>query len=274
MNWDLIEAQLQGQLENLTARLPYIIVGLGVLLAFYLLARAVAQTAKRAVDRVGGDETAKLLVGRLSFLGVLVVGLLVSASIAIPSFSLSAMVTTLGVSSVALGFALKELLENFVAGLYLLLARPYRVGDVIQVDKWEGTITHIGIRAVTIQMFNRETVLVPCARVFKEDVKIVTQEAIRRVDVAIILDHAADTAAALEVLRRALPEVALVREDPAPLVAVERVDEFGIHCRTWAFSDLREHDPRVVKSEILAAQVRGLQAAGVAFAAHPGGRAR
>jgi len=76
-----------------------------------------------------GRQSLALLLGQLAHLVVVIFGLLISLSIVAPSFTVGDLIKTLGIGSVAIGFAFQNILENFLAGILLLLQEPCQIGD-------------------------------------------------------------------------------------------------------------------------------------------------
>ena len=109
-------------------------------------------------------------------------GFLVGFSIAAPSFQASDLIKVLGIGSVAIGFAFQNILQNFLAGLLLLWTEPFRVGDQIRLDNFEGTVEEIETRATTIKTYDGRRVVIPNADLFTRAVTINTAFDSRRWD--------------------------------------------------------------------------------------------
>ena len=111
----------------------------------------------------------------------MVVALLISAAIIFPSVKPSDVLGTLGIGSVAIGFAFKDILQNLLAGLLLLINRPYRRGDQIKVKDFEGTVEHIESRATLIKTYDgRRRVIIPNSDVYTSPVVVNTAFDYRR----------------------------------------------------------------------------------------------
>lgn len=117
--------------------------------------------AQRAFGRNGA-----VLVGRLTSIAVLIIACLLILGLLGANWT--ALLAVVSAGTVAVGLALQDVLKNFVAGIYLLLERPFRVGDAIKVREVEGTIHGIDIRTTLIRNLQGELVLVPNATIFTE----------------------------------------------------------------------------------------------------------
>ena len=94
--------------------------------------------------------------------------------IAIPSFQPAQLIQLLGISGVAIGFAFLDILQNFLAGILILLTEPFRLGDQIVVGGYEGTVEEIETRATSIRTYDGRRVVIPNSNLFTESVTVNT----------------------------------------------------------------------------------------------------
>ena len=113
-----------------------------------------------------------LLLGRLVHIGIVILGVLVALSVIAPSFQASDLIKILGIGSVAVGFAFQNILQNFLAGILLLLQEPFRIGDLISVTGIEGTVYDIQSRATVITTKEGRQVIIPNAIIFTSPVAV------------------------------------------------------------------------------------------------------
>ena len=127
--------------------------------------------APRFVARAVSSRRQNIAVvfARLIQGATILVGFLVSFSIIAPSFQASDLIKILGVGGVAVGFA-----QNFLAGLLLLWTEPFRVGDEIKLDAFEGTVEEIQTRATIIRTYDERRVVIPNADLFTHSVIVNT----------------------------------------------------------------------------------------------------
>lgn len=157
-----------------------VIVLVAVILSHFLRGRIERSLARRSFGRNGA-----LLVGRLFSLGILVVTLL--AILGSFGAEWTGLLTVLGAGTVAVGLAIQDVLRNFVAGIFLLLERPFRVGDSIRVRDVEGEVQGIDIRTTLVKPADGSSVMIPNAVVFTEVLTNRSRSGQRRVDLAIDL---------------------------------------------------------------------------------------
>lgn len=251
--WNKIQERFGEQIADFVASMPRYIFAIVVAILTYWLARRIQKFVKDTVERLNQAPEGAVILGRMAYFGVMVVGLLVALSVARVGLDLGTMVGTLGLSSVAIGFAFKDLLENFIAGVYLLVSRPFKIGDVIEIGGMRGTVLEIGTRAALIQKFDREAILMPCARLFKEEVTVVSRNMVRRITLGVGVDYESDLDKVRDVTMEALLSIESVLDDPAPVVTFDGFGESSIDLTMYFFSDLGMNDLRVVKNDVLIA---------------------
>jgi len=118
-----------------------------------------------------------ILLGQLAQLVVVVLGCLISLSVIAPSFHASDLIKMLGIGSVAIGFAFQNILQNFLAGILLLLHEPFKLGDVISVTGLEGHVDDIQTRATLISTADGHRVVIPNAVLFTNPVIVANPQA-------------------------------------------------------------------------------------------------
>lgn len=184
-------------LEVLADKLPYILMGALFFALAWWISRLTARLTRAALARTSTEGHVDVLLGRFAAGVVLAVGFIVS--LGIMGVQVSALVTSLGLAGVTIGFALKDVLANSMAGVLLLLQRPFTIGDVITVAGCEGTVRDIRVRDTLIERADGRMIFVPNATVFNEPITNTSVASRRRVEVVTRIPLSAD----LEVARAA-----------------------------------------------------------------------
>src|SRR5438105_8624699 len=165
-------------IDTFIDRLPALVVAIVVFVGFYFLSFFVA----RIIHRILGKHRQNLgaVFARLFSGATILLGLLVAFSIVAPSFQASDLVKILGIGGVAIGFAFQNILQNFLAGVLLLWSEPFRVGDEIKLDAFEGAVEEIQARATIIKTCDERRVVIPNADLFTRAVIVNTALDTRR----------------------------------------------------------------------------------------------
>ena len=115
--------------RDFMALLPNLLIGIVVFVGFIFVARGVQSLVERLVQNRGQSQSLKLLLSRLSYVAALILGILVTVTIMVPGFTPASLLSALGVGGVAIGFAFKDIFQNFLAGILLLITEPFKIND-------------------------------------------------------------------------------------------------------------------------------------------------
>ena len=215
---DLIQ-QIQSSLLNVVGRtteaLPSFLVAIAILFLTRYASNFIRRTTAAAGRRILKSKSLQSLLVQTSYVATWVAGILFASVIAFPSLRLGDIIGLLGLSSVAIGFAFQDIFKNFLAGVLLLLNEPFRLGDQVIVNGFEGTIEDITIRATQIKTYQGERVVIPNALVFTSPVEVLTAMPHRRTDLALGVDYNTDLPRAIQILLKTLTEVDGVLLKPA-----------------------------------------------------------
>jgi small-conductance mechanosensitive channel len=256
--------QLENTLEGFIAAIPALVVGLVVFLVFYLISALVASSIRRVSDRYGRQRNLGIVLGRLTQWLVLLIGLLVTAVVIFPNFTPTRMLEFLGIGSVAIGFAFRDILQNFLAGILLLLTEPFRIGDQIIVDNYEGTVIDIQTRATMIRTYDGRRVVIPNADLFVNSVTVNTAHTSRRLEYILGIGYGDDVEEAKRLVHSALAACTTVMPDPKPEVLLTELAPSSVNLRVrWWIEPPRRHDALDSMDEVLTAIKRQMTAHGV-----------
>jgi small conductance mechanosensitive channel len=220
-----------------------------------VVARLVRRGVERALTRADAERHVRVVVATLVFYAVVTAGLLVA--FALGGVDLGLLVGSLGLATVALGFALQDIVSNFTAGIVLLLEHPFTEGDHIAITEAEGEVEDIRVRATRLRAPDGQLVIVPNKLLFTQVLTNSTATMRRRVEVRLELPYGQDVARARERLLAAAGEVEGVSDEPAPRLLTEELGQDARSLRLVVWVDARGHDPQRVRSELLDAALLG-----------------
>jgi small conductance mechanosensitive channel len=135
--------------------------------------------------------------------------------------------TSFAALGVAIGAAWSGLLANFAAGAFILMLRPFKVGDYVLAGEVEGTVRAVGMFTTAIDTPDNVQAHVGNAKIMGGTIKNFSTNPYRRVDLTAQIDHTVDPADAVRRLKQALPRIANVIEKPAPDVEILTFNERG-----------------------------------------------
>lgn len=211
-SWQTVHAMV----EQFFLLLPKLILGAIVFLIFILIGFAIRSIVSREARTQSRHRNLALVLGRLANVIVLLIGLLIALTIVAPSFHAADLIRVLGIGSIAIGFAFRDILQNFLAGILLLVHEPFRIGDQIQVDAFEGTVENIETRATTLKTYDGRRVVIPNTDLFTKAVTVNTAFDSRRSQYDVGIGYGDDIAIAKQFILDAVASVEDVLADPAP----------------------------------------------------------
>lgn len=170
--WGRFTAKTQSSIETAFGRLlesaltiiPRLLASALVLLFFWVLASLTRWIMRLIFRRIVSDLTLENLIKQVAYYFVWGIGLILATSAL--GLDPQALATGLGLTGVALGFALKDILSNFVSGILILAIRAFEIGDQIVIGGTEGSVERISLRATQIKTYDGRAVIVPNAEVF------------------------------------------------------------------------------------------------------------
>ena len=263
---DLTKASnsLQEMLNGFLKQLPYLVIGLVVFFVFFFLAKAVRSIVRRVADRNRKHYNLALVLGRIAQGTIIFIGLLIALVIAIPGFTPGQLISVLGLSSVAIGFAFRDIMQNFLAGILILLSEPFRIGDQIAINNFEGTVEEIQTRATFLKTYDGRRVVIPNANLFTNSVIVNTAFAMRRLEYDIGIGYGDDIARAKAIILDTLEQIDGVLNEPAPLVLTYDLAASTVDLRVrWWINPGRQADVLASRDTVLTELKNALTKAGI-----------
>jgi small conductance mechanosensitive channel len=256
-------ATIQRLGNSFISMLPRFILAALLAWAFTFVGRLARRLVERGAAQRREHRTLQLALGRLVQAAIVVFGLLVAATAAFPTFTMGNLVGTLGVGGVAVGFAFKDIFQNFLAGILLLLTKPFNVGDQIIFKDFEGTVEDIQTRATYLKTYDGRRVVIPNSDLYMNAVTVNTAFPIRRVehDVRIAIED--DVEQAKRSMMRVMKGVDGVLRDPAADVLVVGIGDSTVSLRARWWAESRVPDALIAQDRVLAGIKSQLQADGI-----------
>lgn len=251
--WNTVRQMIDG----FFGLLPNLLIALAVFFIFNMLSRVAGKASFEMTKRANVDQTLAHAFAKLASVFTNVMGLLVCAVIVVPTFSPDKLIAGLGITSVAIGFAFQNILQNFFAGMLLLWQKPFGIGDEIKTRDYEGTVEDIMIRTTVLKTHTGQRVFIPNGILFTDPVTVNTAYDKRQIHIQVpFKDISSDKAA--EIARSTLSKVKSVAQDPAPEIYVSAASgSKSLDMYLWAGS--RNSDLIRATDEATAAVERALR---------------
>ncbi|RZK85574.1 MAG: mechanosensitive ion channel family protein, partial [Methylobacterium sp.] len=235
----MIFSEALGRLEGLGRSAAALVPGLVIALVLFgvglLIARGVRAAVRRAAELRQASPGSASVLGRIAGGMTILVSFLVAASVAFPSVSAADLFNLLGIGGVAIGFAFRDVLQNLLAGILILLTRPFVIGDQIRAGSHEGTVEDVWVRATVLRTYDNQRVLIPNATLFVDKITVITAHDKRRLAFPLTIGNGDDMKEARRVIVEALRGTGGVLADPAPEALVTGLGAAGVDmtARFW-----------------------------------------
>ena len=244
-------ARLHGLGLGAMRMLPNIVIGLAVLLLFLLLGRWVRGLVQRLNAR-RFHENLVIVLGRMAQWSLILLGVLLAVTVAFPSFTPGNLISALGITGIAIGFAFKDIFENFLAGILILITEPFRIGDQIVFGSFEGTVEEIETRATKMRTYDGRLVIIPNADLYKGTFIVNTAYPTRRLQYDLVIGNGDDIGAVKTLMLDALRGLPGVEPDPAPDVLLLSYADAGVTLRVrWWITPPRRADALALQDQVL-----------------------
>ncbi len=242
--------------------LPNILVALLLFALAVLIGWAVERSFRAWADKHKRSNLGAVLGSFVKWI-IFLVGALLALTIVIPSLNPGDLIAGLGIGSVAIGFAFKDILQNWLAGLLILIQQPFKVGDQIVVDDYEGTVEWIETRATIIALYDGRRAIIPNASVYSNAVTVNTARLARRSQYDVGIGYGDDVEAARAAILDAMRSVHGIEADPKPEVLVWDLAGSSVNLRVRWWTDSKRTSVVHVQAAVLEAVKARLDRAGI-----------
>ena len=255
-------AKLREYAQNVVAFLPLLGVALLVLLAFWLLAALVGGW-QAPYRRLRVNPLLQELIRQLVRTLVFAVGLLLALDVLGATPFVAAILGTAGVAGLAVGFAFRDIVENYLAGVLMSVRQPFRRNDLVEVGGFSGKVVRLTARELVLMTLEGNHVRIPNATVFKSELTNYTRNPRRRFEVLVGVDVEEDLNVVQRLGIETLDKMKGVMDDPPPFALIRELGDFNVIVAFYGWVDQREADFLKVNSQAIRLVKEAFDQAGV-----------
>lgn len=260
---ETIEQSLVEIWHSFVAHVPQLVAGAAVLAAVAFITWVFRNLFERLLRRTKLRRSLRELFARLIFIGLWVLGLLFAAMVVFPGLTPTKALGGLGVASVAIGFAFKDIFENFFAGILILWRFPFDNGDFIECEELMGKVEEITIRNTLIRRPTGELVIVPNSKLFTQPVEVLTDRSMRRVSIVCGVAYGEKVKEAIRVIRGAVSRCETLAQGTQVEVFAKELASSSVDIEVTWWTQPEPGQIRRSKNEIINATKGALDAAGI-----------
>ncbi len=215
---------------------PKVVSALIVLIVGLIIIRMIVNGVRKGFEKKNFDITLQRFL--VSMIGILLKAALAITVIGMLGIQMTTFVAMLGAAGLAIGLALSGTLQNFAGGVILLILRPYRVGDFVEMQGHSGTVKEIQIFNTILTTPDNKTIIIPNSPISTGSMINYSTQPKRRVDFTIGIGYDDDIDKAREVILGVINKDQRVHKDPEPFIAVSALADSSVNfvLRVWADS--------------------------------------
>lgn len=264
MTYQTIADTANELLMSFVERIPYFVAAIVVMIVFWLLSILFKKVVRKILGNRSRHQNLVKVFQRVGGALIFFIGFMIAMVVAIPGFTPAKLIGALGIGSVAIGFAFKDIFQNLLSGILLLLSEPFRIGDQIVSGDYEGTVEDIKIRATTIKTYDGRQVVIPNSDLYTSALTVNTAYKQRRLQIAIGIGYEEDIEAAKAEIIKALNHSDTVSAKSQPSVIATGFGDSTIDLMVrWFIEDGTQANKVTSIHQVIVEIKKALDAAGV-----------
>ena len=231
-------------------QLPLLIIALLVILIFWVLATWLSKR-QLWLNKLRMNDMAAQLMRRFIKLLVIGLGIYIALEIMDATALAGAVLGVAGVAGIALGFAFRNIVENYLAGILLSMRNPFSTGDAVEIDGFKGKVVRLTSRDTVLMTFEGNHLRIPNSKIITSVLTNFTRNPLRRFDFVVGVSVDLDLVEVCKLGMDTLISMKAVLKDPKPTIVVENLGDSSVNVRFFAWIDQRNSDFAKAKSEAI-----------------------
>lgn len=199
------------------------------------LAKLLTVLVAKAMEKARVDPTLRSFIKHMLYTVLLLMVIIAALTKILGDDASKQFVAVMGAAALAIGFALQGSLSNFAAGIMLIIFKPFRVGDFVEIAGTTGLVQEIEIFTTILHSPDNIKIIVPNAQITGSNIRNYTANGTRRVDLTIGVSYEDDLRAARRIIEQVLAQDSRLLPEPAPVVAVSQLGDSSVNfvVRPW-----------------------------------------
>jgi small-conductance mechanosensitive channel len=245
--------------------LPMLCIGLVLFLLFYVVARPLSELLVRPMRYISSSQLILVVVRRMISLLIILLGFYIFLRFAGLSEFAVAVLSGTGVIGLIIGFAFKDIAENFISSLLLSIQKPFQIGDVIEVEGRLGVVKQVTARATTLVDFDGDHIQIPNSTVYKNIIRNLTANPLSRGKFVIGIGYDSSIIEAQNIALTVLKETEAVLVEPEPQVLVDELASSTANLKVYFWINSHQHSLLKVSSSLMRTIMREFEKSGISM---------
>ena len=231
-------------LDKAVAAIPNILTAILLFVVSLYVASLLSNLLKKVLTKRNANREITHLLAQVTRWSIIVIGVITALQ---RFFDVTAFLAGLGILGFTIGFALQDIMQNFVAGVILLVQQPFNVEDMIETDQYLGTILEINLRTTEMKTIDGRMVVIPNASILSNPIINYTKAEFRRVELPVGVSYDTDPAIARQVVLESIKHVPGYVVDPEPMVVFHTFGGSSINMSAFFWVDMTKTNPFLAK---------------------------
>ena len=262
--WRFGAQMLERTWKTISREWLLVVIAVVIFLAFLILARLLATYSEKLLAPFITNLMLRSVAGSLMSTILVVVGLLLALAVLNLTHLVLSILGVAGMVGLAVGFAFRDITENFIASILLGTRRPFRIGDYIEVAGQAGVVKSLNTRATVLVTLEGKQIRIPNNIIYKEILINSSASSTAQGTFDVLIPYEASTTAAIAAIAQAISDQEGVLRDPPPRVLVEAMETNGIRLRAYYWVPVEGVDGLKLLSDLRLKSKVALQQAGIA----------
>jgi len=251
LSWSFLYEQSMQLLHTIAQILPTLILGIIILFMSYIVAAPLSRVFIKPIDYLTDSRLVHLVVRRCIAALIILLGVYLFLRLAgLTEFAVAVMSGT-GLVGLILGFAFRDIAENFISSLLLSVQRPFKIDDVVEVDGRLGVVKKVTARATILVDYDGNHIQIPNATVYKNTIKNLTANPKMRGKVSIGIGYDNDIRDAQALALSVAKQQSAVLNDPSAQVLIDSLGSSTINFVLYFWVNSEDHSPIKVASQLM-----------------------
>lgn len=213
--------------DSLAGIISNLVVGAAVFLAFYLLWKIANSLAKYLLRRSSIDKTTASFITTTLKVVIFIFGAVQALSAV--GINMAAMITSLGIAGLTIGFAARDALSNLISGILIFWDRPFIIGDLVEIENYYGKVEKITLRSTRVVTTDGRMLAVPNSTIINSTVISYTNFPHLRLDLSVTISVNEDIDKARNILMEMVKDTSNFMQDPSPRVVVAELNDYNVN---------------------------------------------